>query len=586
MLKAIWFFLKMGWHYDKLYILYRIAYQITTCLIPVAAAIMPKFIIDELMGQARSQQLVLYIGLLTGYTLVASSLAAFFHWEGFTRRCRVAAAFELDLNRNLAQADFENLESPDFLNMKEKANKFLTCDWHGTGYLLDLAMDILGQLVTLTGIAAIIASMNGWMILLFTALAVAGALVEGWAKRRAMALSMQAIADNRGWMYYSELFSDAQYGKEIRLQRLGDWLLKRQKNFTDRANNNTAQQNRYFMGSNLCGAGFTFIQQCAAYGYLVLQVARGVLGIGSFTMYVGAVTSFAAALRRVMDSVVEIRNYDRYYDSLEEYLNFPAKLRQGRKTVQQHKPGRIEFDHVSFRYPGAGKDTLTDICLTLESGESLAIVGENGAGKTTFVKLLCRLYEPTGGRILLDGTDIRTLDYDSYAELFSTVFQDFQLFSMTLRDNINLTHQAKDERLMEILTDLGLRARVESLPGGLDTHVHRNFDSEGFEPSGGEAQKIALARALVKNGPFVVLDEPTAALDPRAEYEIYRQFDRLIEGKSAVYISHRLSSARFCDHIAVFEGGRIVQYGNHRELMEAEGIYRELFELQAAYYRE
>jgi len=340
------------------------------------------------------------------------------------------------------------------------------------------------------------------------------------------------------------------------------------------------------MTANICGAGFTFIQQCVAYGYLVSQTVHGALSIGSFTMYAGAVTSFAAALRRVMDSVVEIRNYDRYYESLENYLNFPAKMRQGRERIRTSMPGKIEFEHVSFRYPGAAENALTDVCITIPSGTSLAVVGENGAGKTTFVKLLCRLYEPTEGRILLDGVDIRTLEYDRYAELFSTVFQDFQLFAMPLRDNINLTHKAEDVQIMTILEDLGLKTRVDSLPRGLNTHVYRNFDPEGFEPSGGEAQKIALARALVKNGPFVVLDEPTAALDPRAEYELYCQFDRLIKGKSAVYISHRLSSSRFCDRIAVFEGGRIVQCGAHDELIGQKGLYSELFDMQAAYYKE
>ena len=244
----------------------------------------------------------------------------------------------------------------------------------------------------------------------------------------------------------------------------------------------------------------------------------------------------------------------------------------------------IEFRNVSFRYPGQKAWALHNINLTLHSGEKLSIVGENGSGKTTFVKLLTRLYDVTEGKILLDGRDIRSINLDEYRGLFSAVFQDFKLFSFTLRENVELDQNLSDEEVVSYLEQAGLQEKINRLPNGISTQVNREFDEHGFEPSGGEAQKIALARALARSAPVVILDEPTAALDPRAEYDLYMRFAKLTEGKSAVFISHRLSSSQFCDHIAVFSNGRIIEYGTHEELVERNGIYSELYTLQAQFY--
>jgi len=296
------------------------------------------------------------------------------------------------------------------------------------------------------------------------------------------------------------------------------------------------------------------------------------------------VTSFAGALREVMNSLVEIRAYDMYYDHLDEFLHVPETLREGKRLPVPKGNHRIEFQDVGFRYAGAEKWALRHINLTLKPGEKLSIVGENGSGKTTFVKLLCRQYDPTEGRILLDGTDIRDIDYDRYMDLFAAVFQDFQLFAMPLRDNIALGREATDAQIHHALNQVGLEQFSNTLPNGLDTHIGRLFDEQGVEPSGGEGQRIALARALIKDAPLIILDEPTAALDPRAEYEIYQSFHSLTEGKTAVYISHRLSSAKFCDRIAVFHEGSMTEYGTHDQLMALGGRYSELFRMQAQFY--
>jgi ATP-binding cassette subfamily B protein len=245
----------------------------------------------------------------------------------------------------------------------------------------------------------------------------------------------------------------------------------------------------------------------------------------------------------------------------------------------------VEFRHVYFKYPNAADHTLKDINLTLNGGKKQAFVGANGAGKTTFVKLLCRLYEPTEGEILLNGTDIRAYDYGAYLQLFSFVFQDFRLFAFSLGENIAASEDYDPVKAEECIRKASLEDRYRTMPDGLKTYLYRDVSENGVELSGGEAQKIALARALYKDSPVIVLDEPTAALDPIAEEQVYEGFSSMVGDRTAVYISHRLSSCRFCDEITVFDNGCIVQKGTHAELLaEENGKYLELWNAQAQYY--
>ncbi len=584
MFKGLFFFLRFGWKHDKRYVLWNVLGQLLSSFIPVLTALMPKYIIDELMGARRPERIALLIALFAGYALLAGSLSSYFGHDGFIRRCRVSSQFDTEQHIRLARADLEQLESPAYLDMKEKAQKFLTCDFHGFGYLLDCALRIIGQSVTLVGIAAIIASLNPWIVLSFAMLAGGSVYFESRVRRRAMNLAQTVIGNQRKWMYYSELFENAGYAKEIRLNQLGKWLIEKEKAEVGKCIGALSAQHRLFIRADSLTALFTFIQQCVSYAYLIRQVLSGAIGIGDFTMYTGAVTAFSGALRNVMNSITEIKAYDLYYDHLDEFLSIPETLRGGRRQPLPEGRHIIEFRDVGFRYAGSQRWALRHINLTLTSGEKLSIVGENGSGKTTLTKLLCRQYDPTEGVILLDGTDVRDIDYDRYTELFSAVFQDFRMFDMPLRDNIALGLNASDDEILHALGQVGLAGFAEKLPNGLSTHIGRMFDGQGVTPSGGEGQRIALARALLRNAPIIILDEPTAALDPRAEYEIYQRFDALTEGKTAVYISHRLSSARFCDRIAVLHKGSLIEYGTHEQLMKAQGRYHELFAMQAHFY--
>ena len=584
MFKGLKFFISEGWKYDKKYVIWVFLYQIVNSMIPVVGALMPKFVIDELMGEKRINVLVGYVLGFALYAFVSNAFSNYLFWDEFSHRINVSSGSLLNLYRNLGYADYEKLEDPAFLEMKTKARKFLFCADHGYGYLLTKAASIIGQVFTLAGLIAILSTMNIWFVVLFSVLAVLCSVIDGRATKKAMELMMKAHKVERMYSYFNNLFQEMQWAKEIRLHGLQEWLLGTYRKNDEFGNSCYKQANDCYIRSGI-GRGFlAFIQQCAAYAFLIAKVLGGGMGVGSFTMCIGAVTSFGEALRQIIQSLNEIKVYDLYYDDLDEYLNMPAKLREGKKLPADEREHTFEFRNVSFRYAGSEVWALKNVNLTIERGQRLSLVGENGSGKSSFIKLLCRLYDPTEGVILMDGVDIRDFDYDQYLAQFSTVFQDFSLFDFSLRENLAFDGRASDERIMEAIRQVGIEQRVNTLPNGLDTHVGRTFDENGFEPSGGEAQKIALARALIKEAPVVILDEPTAAMDARAEYELYRNFSELTGGKTAIYISHRMSSSRFCDKVAVLENGSLTEYGTHDELMTLGGQYAELYAMQAQYY--
>jgi ATP-binding cassette subfamily B protein/ATP-binding cassette subfamily C protein len=586
MLKGLIFFIKFSWQHEKKYLVYRILNQFISAMIPIVAVVMPRYIINELMGEQRISYLGLYIGMMVGYTFIASAVSNWLSWTGFTHRIKISQAFGVFMHEKTTNADYADIESSRYLEMKEKAEKFLFGNWKGFSYVLDMAIEMIGKLFTLIGVIAVVASLNPLMVLLFTALVFVSSYVEARVQRKQADMRLKLTTIERRTVYYGQVLEDFAYGKEIRVNSLGKWLIGRENEHWNYAYDTYAKSNALATRSGVFNSFTNLIQQAVSYAYLMVQVLASRISIGDFSMYVGAVAAFSGAMRSVMQNIVEVREYRQYYDAIEEYLNIPAKMRDNKRLPVPQGKHRIEFRGVSFSYPGQSGYALKNINITLEPGQKLSVVGENGAGKTTFVKLLCRIYDPTEGVILLDSVDIRDIDYDEYVTLFSTVFQDYKLYALSLKDNVALSQSdaASDGKVEAVLREAGFGDKLGSLPKGVHTLVYRNFDGEGFEPSGGEGQKIALARALYKDAPIAILDEPTAALDPRAEYEIYQHFNELVADKTAVYISHRLSSTRFCDKIAVFENGEIAEFGTHDELIAAKKQYAELFRMQAQFY--
>lgn len=345
-------------------------------------------------------------------------------------------------------------------------------------------------------------------------------------------------------------------------------------------------------GRGLVSGGSAGLLQAFAYLFVVVRAVSGALTVGALMKYAAAIYRFSQALACMFRAGSSFVAYAGRNQSTMEYLDVKDVLYRGSLPVEKgffceerDNDYEIEFCNVSFRYPSSRQYALKDFSFKFRTGERLAVVGRNGSGKTTFIKLLCRLYDPTEGEILLNGINIKKYDYEEYKAIFSVVFQDFKLFSFSLGENVGACVSYDEEKAVSCLEKAGLGQRLKELEKGVGTYLYKNFDEDGIEISGGEAQKMALARALYKDAPFMILDEPTAALDPVAEYEIYSRFNEIVGGKTAVYISHRLSSCRFCDDIAVFDEGRLVQRGSHEELVaDRDGKYYELWQAQAQYY--
>jgi len=324
------------------------------------------------------------------------------------------------------------------------------------------------------------------------------------------------------------------------------------------------------------------------YIYVCLKAWAGAFGIGLVTQYISSITLLSQALSKLLTNFGEMYNNAAFLKVTFEFLDIPNGMYQGSLTTEKRSDinYEVEFRNVSFKYPNTETYALRNVSLKFTVGQRLAIVGMNGSGKTTFIKLLCRLYDPTEGEILLNGINIRKYNYEDYMKIFSIVFQDYALLPFPLAENVATSKNYDKEQVIAALRKSGFYEGTKQTVG-LDTYLHKNFDKKGVEISGGEAQKIAIARALYKNAPFIVLDEPTAALDPIAEAEIYAKFNDIADNKTAIYISHRLSSCRFCDRIVVFHEGRVIQQGSHEELVaEDTGKYHELWHAQARYYQE
>ena len=327
--------------------------------------------------------------------------------------------------------------------------------------------------------------------------------------------------------------------------------------------------------------------ELCSYLLIGLYCTLGAFPVGSVIKYVGYLGILTNNIGMLFYTLSSLKTNEQFLETYLEYFDIQNDMYQGSLSVEKRsdKQFDIEFKNVSFRYSGSEDFALKDINLNLKVGERLAVVGQNGSGKTTFIKLLCRLYDPTEGEIHMNDFNVRKYDYRQYLDLFSVVFQDYNLLAMPLGNNVASSETWDAVKAEQMPYEVGFGERYEEMPKKLETSLYKNFDEEGVNVSGGEAQKIALARALYKDAPFIILDEPTAALDPIAEAEIYSKFDEIVGDKTAIYISHRLSSCRFCDKIAVFDEGRIVQVGTHEELLtNTEGKYYELWNAQASYY--
>lgn len=393
---------------------------------------------------------------------------------------------------------------------------------------------------------------------------------------------------NRTFGYFFSFIWDYAQGKYVRLYDMQDMIMKEIRSNQAQVEGNAREMIGEMHKSGILEAIVLLLLQITSYVYIGLKATLGLISVGNVLKYIGAFQQFYMAVQSITYSYVNMELRSKYLSYFYDFMELKNEKYDGTLPIEKRDDNEyvIEFKDVSFHYPNSEEMVLNHVNTQITLGGKTAVVGKNGAGKSTFIKLLCRLYDPTEGQILLNGIDIKLYDYEEYIRLFSVVFQDFQLFSASLAENVAASKEYLQEKVQACLEQAGFGQRLAQMPEGIRTNIYQVEDN-GVEISGGEAQKVAIARALYKDAPFVILDEPTSALDPVSEYEIYQHFNELVEDKTAIYISHRMSSCRFCDKIYVFDQGQIVQVGNHDQLMQhTDGIYRQLWEAQAQYYQQ
>ena len=397
---------------------------------------------------------------------------------------------------------------------------------------------------------------------------------------------------NRLFSFYGFLGYQSDIATDVRMYRQDKMCERynRSKEGTFSSNGLFAKYARGPMGLySAASAAVSVIFTGIAYVFVCLKAWAGAFGLGAVTQYVASITKVSGSVSGLISTLGGMRNNASFLGQVFEFLDIPNNMYQGSLTVEKRRDRKyeVQFRNVSFQYPGSKDYALRHVNMKFEVGKRLAVVGMNGSGKTTFIKLLCRLYDPTEGEILLNDIDIRKYNYMEYMTLFSVVFQDFHLFALPLGGNVASAVDYDGERVEDCLEKAGFTERLKEMPGGIETYLYKDYDKDGVDISGGEGQKIAIARALYKDAPFIILDEPTAALDPIAEAEIYSKFDEIAGDKTAIYISHRLSSCKFCDEILVFHEGSVIQQGTHASLVaDDSGKYHELWHAQAQYYTE
>ena len=559
-------------------------------LIPFLTVWLTPLIVDELAGARDVRRLILYAALLAGGECVLNVLRQLAVTRLNKYNERLDNYFVMRTSAHTMELDYQLTEDKNALDQLEKANTGMS--WYSGGVfgISEQFFMLAGNALKIAGYATVIA-LRAPLLLLICLLCV---LIGGWMSVLNNRVEVRAYGElskaNRIFSYFGWETVDFKYGKDVRLYDASDMLLTRWDENTEKSIGFWKWQADTGMKYRLIGSEAGILGAVFTYGYAAYLALNKAFSIGVFSQMVEAAGGLNRTLEGLVMNVTELFKRCGYAYEFVIFLRYPEVLQKGDRPVPKGLH-TIEFRDVSFAYPGSGHKVLDGVSLRVEKGERLSLVGLNGAGKTTLIKLLCRLYDPEEGQILLDGTDIREYDPEQYRAAFAPVFQDFSLFAFSVAENICLKDEkeiTEEERarVLSLIGRTGLERMTEKLPRGIDTPLFKFFDSQGVEPSGGEQQKLALARALYKDASVIILDEPTAALDPIAEYEIYKGFNDLIENKTAFYISHRLSSCRFCDHIAVFSGGRVAEYGTHEELVGKEGgLYAGMFEAQAQYYR-
>ena len=542
-----------------------------------------KIILDKFQTDDNLKNvLLLIVGLLVLYAVISLIQSVFYAIENYIFD-KTAYILSQKACKLMCEADYDKLESPEYKNLLTQHMNFATAP-------LDMFyafFELLKSIIMIVVFGTLVSTLHPLIFLMLVVMAVVHFFAKKPLVKLQHKLNIDMVANDRKFNYVTRISNDFENAKEVRLYDMSPWINEISDDClkTHRHLHSRIQWRAFLTGS--INNFLNLLRDAFAYIYLIIMFSKNAIIVGDFTMYFSAITSLSGTLTGLSEKITELTKYDLKIKDIRKTEKMPSSRNRGKGISAPKENIEIEFRNVSFRYPNAENDTIKNISFKIKAGEKLALVGVNGAGKTTIVKLLCGLYLPTEGEILLNSHPINDYNIYEYYSLFSAVFQDISLMPYSIAENIAATTEKDEidfEKVKNSIEIAGLKERVDALPLGVDTPFNKNVNEGAVDFSGGEKQKLALARAIYLDRPMLILDEPTAALDPIAENEMYMKFNEISRGQTAMFISHRLASTRFCDRIIHLENGEIIENGTHDELIAANGKYAMMYGLQSKYY--
>lgn len=560
------------------------------CAVPTITTFLPRVVINEITGKATILRLLTVTAVMTGSLAILTGLQKYLDRLIYWHKFKVNAFFLRKVTKKGLTTDYRNQEDEHFRKLQHES--FACCNGNFSYFIqiLDATVQFLSNILGLAAFFGILAALNPILIVFLCVTSLVSFFLNNRLNKWVAVNTEERVGYEQRMQYVISATNDMQAAKDIRLYNMAVWLNGiYEKNLKGVIGWYKKYTSKLFRVS-AADSGFSLLREGVTYAFLLYMVLKKNLSVADFVLYFGVAAGFSAWLNSLLSQLTHISGLNLSVNRIRSYLEYPeVYLRDGGAPLpDKESPSEICLENVSFRYKEDGEDILKNISITLKPGEHLAVVGLNGAGKTTMVKLMCGLTEPSSGRVLYNGRDIREYNRDEYYRLFGAVFQDYSLMPVTIEEIVaeDVAGKIDREKVKECLKTAGLWDKVASLKGGILSKYDKSFWDDGINLSGGEIQKLLLARALYRQSPVIILDEPTAALDPVSENRLYETYDEVMKGKSTFFISHRLASTRFCDRILLIENGRIAEEGTHEELLNKKGRYYELFETQAKYYRE